>query len=390
MTNKRVLSAAMFLSSFALGSCGQDDGATVHTVSPERRIEGRYIVVLDDSAKADLAGFVRNFSVGHRYRNVFTGFSASLSAQQLDDLRHDARVRAIHEVGRIRLSEIQSGATWGIDRLDQQGPQLDSKYSFKVTGKDVRAYVIDTGIMVEHPDFGGRAIIGGDFTVDKGTQWENKDGHGHGTHVAGTIGGKTWGVAKDTTLVAVKVFDHSGGEATDETVIAGVDFVVADHQANPAPAVINMSLGGEASQVLDDAVQKAVDAGITTVVAAGNDNQDSCGDSPARIPAVITVAAMGRNDRKAWFSNWGKCIDVIAPGSGITSTWKNGRTSVLDGTSMASPHVAGLAALALAADPARTPAQVQDFLVETSIKDAAKGFNADTPNRIAAALWNVE
>ena len=389
---QRILVSALAVAALgSLISCGsgEQETARLYSVPASNRVDGRYIVVMQESAKANLNSLAAQHVVGHRYHNVFNGFSTSLSKDELKNLLQNPGVQAVYEVGRVHLSAVQENPTWGIDRLDQASASLDKKYKYGASGKGVTAYVIDTGVTVSHPDFGGRAVAGADLTKDKGTSYENVDGHGHGTHVSGTIGSATWGVAKDVKIVGVKVFDHTGGEASDETVIAGIDWVIAAKQANPGPSVINMSLGGSSSDVLDDAVRLSVELGITTVVSAGNENQDACNVSPAREPAAITVAAMGQGDRKSSFSNWGRCTDVIAPGSGITSTTKNGRTASMDGTSMASPHVAGVAAVVLSAFPQKNPAEVQQYIIDSSLQGKATGFSAETPNRIASVIWNV-
>lgn len=370
-------------------SCSLEKQAELHTVPEEDRIPGRYVIAMVPEAKATQSALERIYGAGHVYQHVFPGFSTTLTPEALGEVRRTPGVAAVYEVGYRHMNAVQSDVTWGIDRLDQAYGNFDKRYRYGFTGKGVKVYVVDSGITVGHADFGGRAALGTDVTVDRGTRFENIDGNGHGTHVAGTIGSTTYGVAKEVTLVAVKVFDRLARSASDETVLAGIDWILNDHKANPAPAVINMSLGGKASPLSDESVRRAVEAGITTVVAAGNDNQDACRFSPAREPLAITVASMNRNDRKSIFSNWGRCIDMIAPGTRITSTWKSGGSHVLDGTSMAAPHVAGLAALVLSAHPQKTPGEVRQFLTENAIQSEAHGFSSDTPNHLAAVLWNV-
>jgi subtilisin family serine protease len=374
----------------ALSSCGGNYGAKLHTYSGSSKMEGRYVIELND----DVASFAWEQAVAvapiHVYREVLNGFAADLSPSQLQNMLRNPSVKAVYETGHRKLVGEQTNATWGVDRLDQVGPTLDSKFKYQADGKGVTAYIIDTGIAVKHPDFEGRAVFGADVTKDKGTSKENIDGHGHGSHVAGTVGSKTWGVAKGVKLVAVKVFDSTGGEADDATVLAGVDFAIADHKANPTPAVINMSLGGEKSDILDAGVKKASESGIVVVVAAGNDNDDACSYSPAREPAMITVASMANGDRKSSFSNWGKCVDVIAPGSRITSASNRGSGSAtMDGTSMASPHVAGVAAVVLSANPKFSVEQVAEFIKKNAQKDVVTGFSKDTPNLLASLVWNA-
>jgi subtilisin family serine protease len=377
-------------SAVVLASCGANSEAKLHSFSGISKVSGRYVVVLHDDVESLAWEQVGAVSPLHVYRNALNGFAADLTPSQLQKILQNSDVKAVYETGRRHLNAIQSEATWGIDRLDQTTGTLDRKFSYEADGKGVTAYIIDTGISIKHPGFEGRAVLGADVTKDKGTSKENIDGHGHGTHVAGTVGSKTWGVAKGVKLVAVKVFDSTGGEADDATVLAGVDFAIADHKANPGPAVINMSLGGEASDVLDQGVRRASESGIVVVVAAGNENSDACKSSPAREPSMITVGSMASGDRKSSFSNWGKCVDVLAPGSRITSASNRGSGSAtMDGTSMASPHVAGVAAVVLSAHPEFSVEQTAEFVKATAQKGVVSGFNSATPNLLASLVWNL-
>jgi len=255
---------------------------------------------------------------------------------------------------------IQSGATWGIDRIGEVDLFLDGSYNYGNTGDGVDAYVVDTGIYLANRDFGGRAIWGANFA-----DTTNTDCNGHGTHVAGTVGGLTWGIAKMTNLLAVKVLDCSGSGST-AGVVKGIEFTVTSYQTRKNPSVSNMSLGGGKSTALDMAVQAAVKAGVTFVVAAGNSNADACNYSPADVPEAITVGAttVEDTDARSYFSNYGKCVDIFAPGELITSAWigSNTATKTISGTSMASPHTAGVAALFLNSNPSATPAQVTQWI----------------------------
>jgi subtilisin family serine protease len=298
----------------------------------------------------------------HRYREVLSGFSAELTSSEVADLRDDPRVEAVVPDVRVRASGNQTSPPWGLDRIDQRSRPLDAIYGYDQAGSGVTAFVIDTGIRATHTQLTRRVTSGYDF-VDADTN--AADCAGHGTHVAGTIGGTTYGVAKGVREVALRVLDcHGSGWNSD--VVAALDWAV-QHRPQ-GPSVINMSLGGPVSTALDEAVARTVAAGIPVVVAAGNSDEDACDASPARAPEAITVAASDAADRRAWFSNYGSCVDLFAPGVGIVSSFVDSDTAteVLDGTSMAAPHVAGLAARLLQVDPALTPSEVADRLLATA------------------------
>jgi hypothetical protein len=282
----------------------------------------------------------------------------------------------------VYASVVQTPATWGLDRIDQRDLPLNNSYTYNFTGAGVHAYIIDTGIRTTHTEFGGRAS--GSFTSindGKGTS----DCNGHGTHVAGTVGGATYGVAKSVRLHAVRVLDCSGN-GTVSSVIAGVDWVTANHAS---PAVANMSLGGATSAALDQAVQSSIASGVTYVVAAGNAATDACTESPARTPEALTVGASTSTDARASFSNWGSCVDLFAPGASITSAFNGSdtQTAVLSGTSMASPHAAGIAALYLERNPGASAAAVVSALTGGASTGRLTSVGSGSPNRLLNASF---
>lgn len=336
-------------------------------VAAPEPIPGQYIVVLKGPAEPRLAAqnLVSRFNgqLRYVYTSAIRGFAAKLSDEAVQVLRSDPGVAYVEQDQRFTVSGTQTGATWGLDRIDQRNLPLSTTYTETNTGAGVTAYIIDTGINYSHSEFGGRASKGIDAVTANGTA---ADCHGHGTHVAGTVGGATYGVAKSVALVAVRVLDCAGS-GSNSGVIAGVDWVTANHVS---PAVANMSLGGGASTALDNAVANSIASGVTYGVAAGNGNfvgiaQDACKSSPARTPSAITVSATDKTDKKASFANYGSCVDIFAPGVGITSAWysSNTATNTISGTSMATPHVVGAAALYLQSNPSATPLEVRDALV---------------------------
>lgn len=360
----------------ALAMTGVGATAGTATAAPPGSPLGSYIVSL---APGSLPGQVADQAarlggrVEHVYTAALSGFAVTLPAALADRLRTLPGVVAVEQDQVIQVSTTQTGATWGIDRVDQRTLPLSTTYGYTATGAGVTAYVIDTGIEFAHTDFGGRAVSGYD-AVDGGTA---DDCNGHGTHVAGTVGGSAYGIAKAVQLVAVRVLNCSGSGSTSG-VIAGIDWVTANHQPG-APAVANMSLGGGASTALDNAVAASIADGVTYAVAAGNGNaagmpQDACKSSPARVTAALTVAASDRTDAPASFSNYGKCVDLFAPGVGITSDWytTTTATNTISGTSMATPHVTGVAALYLQGNPAAGPAAVAGAIGALTTKDAVR------------------
>jgi subtilisin family serine protease len=357
---------------------------------PGRNVPNNYIVVLDQDAvgpaadpalvAAEVDQVILSTASGRVkdvYAHAINGFSAEMTEADALALSNDPRVRFVEEDSVMEIVTTQSNVTWGIDRIDQRTLPLSGTYTYTATGSGVNAYIIDTGIRVTHTQFGGRASVAFDAVRDGRN---GIDCNGHGTHVSGTVGGSTYGVAKAVRLFAVRVLNCSGS-GTTSGVIAGVDWVTGHHIS---PAVANMSLGGGVSTSLDTAVSNSIASGVTYAIAAGNSNTNASNSSPARVGSAITVGSSTINDARSSFSNFGSVVDIFAPGSSITSAWSTSDTAIntISGTSMATPHVAGVAARFLQNNRTASPASVRNAIVNAATLSRLTGIPSGTANRL--------
>ncbi|HEX5598257.1 MAG TPA: S8 family peptidase, partial [Micromonosporaceae bacterium] len=380
--------AALAMVAAAAPAAAQPEGTILSAGGPTAVAESYIVVFKESSVSPNQVGTVARSLAGRHggkvvrtYTAALRGFEINAKEKAAARIAADPAVAYVEQNHTVTVMGTQTNPpSWGLDRIDQRNLPLNNSYTYPNEASNVHAYVIDTGIRSTHTDFRGRMKPGYD-AIGGGTE----DCHGHGTHVAGTVGGTQYGVAKSPYLVPIRVLNCQGS-GTNAQVVAGIDWVTANAIK---PAVANMSLGGSANTATDDAVNRSINAGITYAVAAGNgdifgNRQNACNYSPARVSNAITVGATQNNDAAASFSNFGTCVDILAPGVNITSAWSTGdtATNTISGTSMASPHVAGAAALVLSANPTWSPAQVKTALINSATQGVVSNPGTGTPNRL--------
>jgi subtilisin family serine protease len=371
-----VAAAASLMAAPAQAAEGQ-----IRAADAAEKVPNSFVVKLKDADfTASATGLAAEYGgkVGQVFNNAMRGFTVNLSEAQARKLAANPAVDYVEQNQVFHVETTQTNPpSWGVDRIDQANLPLDSRYNYTSTGAGVNVYVIDTGVRVSHSTFGGRARNGYDFVDNDAVA---QDGNGHGTHVAGTIAGSQYGVAKGATVYGVRVLDNSGS-GTTAGVIAGIDWVTSNAVK---PAVANMSLGGGVSTALDDAVRRSISSGVTYAIAAGNSNANASTSSPARVTEAITVGATTNTDARASYSNYGSLLDIFAPGSSITSSWNTSdtATNTISGTSMATPHVAGAAARYLQSNKSATPSQVATALINSSTKNKVTSPGTGSPNRL--------
>lgn len=371
--------AAATITAVAISSFGPIAAATA---APAGEQQVRYLVRYAPGTDVAAAAATLRKSgkgVGRTFSSAVRAAVVTTTPAEAASLAAASNVLAVERDLPVRISATQSNAPWGLDRSDQRTLPLSTTYTPPAAGAGVNVYVVDTGVLASHADFAGR-VAAGYTTIADGRG--SSDCNGHGTHVAGTVAGSTYGIAKSSTVIPVRVLNCDGGGYMSD-VVAGLDWVAAHHAAG-TPAVVNLSLGGGANSTVDAALQNVINDGVTAAVAAGNSAVDACTSSPARVSAALTIAASDSSDRQATFSNAGSCVDLYAPGVNIASAYHTSNTAVaaLSGTSMASPHVAGAAAVVLSQNPALTPAQVASNINGTATTGVVVGASTGTPNRL--------